>query len=831
MNFIHSFNNKTILIPLLQRDYVQGGREDVISPFIDSLLEKDTDLNYIYGYEEDGCFVPIDGQQRLTTLWLLYLYLYSRKHQMDAFKVRMKFSFREYAEDFCERLYEHLDSLLGDIDEKARLDEAIINQRWFIRSWLSNASVKNMLRTLKIIHRKIKAENLENIWRKLVNSTLPSISFSFLQMDEESGLDDDIYIKMNGRGRKLTAFENLKSYMDEHVSDLCFADKWKSNMDNVWADMFWKNRNLLQEHPEEIDDEQLHCMYNLLILYHISQEELTTNILSLKETDSHQYEELTSFLEKSEQTLPDEILSCIIERLQKAGNVPLVWIERLQLMSEGFYSFAFNKLNKLATLSKEFNTLELYIGSSFNEETTKTYQLSMCEGSFNRTLPLLYALLSYEEGVTALYDWIRTMRNLILNTEIDRKDLPVVIKTIDTFATRCVEENIYTVLRSGSDIHSILRCFNRGQVEEEIMKASELEYYAQMTSLENGRFFSGRIGILFRLLSHRESADYDVLSKENVGAYTSVLLELFDGSDNGVCIKYDDKRFLLRRALLSFPPYYFGKERNMYWSFNNGINEWREYIRDKDSEIGALQHLLKELLVPAFKMRNDINDIHNALAEYVENISKNYENDILINDANSHRFHFIHHPGVWVYMSTQRCIWKDNTCDIELKTSNGNNSNRMELRTYSLYLDYKHNEEYRADRNGWNIGIWPKWKSCFYFECKQKVYDNRTIAIDVYFYDDNGHRDSENCYAFDLFVRPTHPEGENEEEETEYAEKDYNLNKQLFSALIPEQMGLFKKKSDGRLHSIRLYARHELKSVLVDVMNGITVALKNNEQS
>ena len=104
-----------------------------------------------------------------------------------------------------------------------------------------------MLRTLKIIHRKIEAENLEYIWTKLANSTLPSISFSFLQMDEESGLDDDIYIKMNGRGRKLTVFENLKSYMDEHVSDLCFADEWKSNMDNVWTDMFWKNRNLQQE--------------------------------------------------------------------------------------------------------------------------------------------------------------------------------------------------------------------------------------------------------------------------------------------------------------------------------------------------------------------------------------------------------------------------------------------------------------------------------------------------------------------------------------------------------------------------------------------------------
>ena len=74
MNFIESFNNKTILIPRLQRDYVQGSRKSaIISPFLDSLIEKDCDLNYIYGYEEGGCFVPVDGQQRLTTLWLLYL--------------------------------------------------------------------------------------------------------------------------------------------------------------------------------------------------------------------------------------------------------------------------------------------------------------------------------------------------------------------------------------------------------------------------------------------------------------------------------------------------------------------------------------------------------------------------------------------------------------------------------------------------------------------------------------------------------------------------------------------------------------------------------------
>ena len=69
MNFLNIYKNKVICIPLLQRDYVQGGKESVISPFIDSLLDETnpSDLNYIYGYTEHGSFIPVDGQQRLTT--------------------------------------------------------------------------------------------------------------------------------------------------------------------------------------------------------------------------------------------------------------------------------------------------------------------------------------------------------------------------------------------------------------------------------------------------------------------------------------------------------------------------------------------------------------------------------------------------------------------------------------------------------------------------------------------------------------------------------------------------------------------------------------------
>ena len=84
MNFIKAFENKIILIPLLQRDYVQGNVESVITPFIEQLVDKDrhSDLNYIYGYNEDGKFVPIDGQQRLITLWLLHLYCAAKSHNV-----------------------------------------------------------------------------------------------------------------------------------------------------------------------------------------------------------------------------------------------------------------------------------------------------------------------------------------------------------------------------------------------------------------------------------------------------------------------------------------------------------------------------------------------------------------------------------------------------------------------------------------------------------------------------------------------------------------------------------------------------------------------------
>ena len=47
-----------------------------------------------------------------------------------------------------------------------------------------------------------------------------------------------------------------------------------------------------------------------------------------------------------------------------------------------------------------------------------------------------------------------------------------------------------------------------------------------MIEMENGRFFSGRIGVLFKVLSLTPVGCLDLLNRENVESYTRVLLTL-----------------------------------------------------------------------------------------------------------------------------------------------------------------------------------------------------------------------------------------------------------------------------------------------------------------
>jgi len=83
----------SIEIPIIQRDYAQGRedtdtvaiRRDFLDVLISALTTTDSvGLDFIYGEVADGVLKPLDGQQRLTTLFLLHWYVASRAQALDA---------------------------------------------------------------------------------------------------------------------------------------------------------------------------------------------------------------------------------------------------------------------------------------------------------------------------------------------------------------------------------------------------------------------------------------------------------------------------------------------------------------------------------------------------------------------------------------------------------------------------------------------------------------------------------------------------------------------------------------------------------------------------
>ena len=84
--FINIFSDgiKQIIIPNIQRDYAQGRNTTEIrrvrDRFLNALYKAVTTdnaikLDFVYGdLSEDGTLTLLDGQQRLTTLFLLHLY-------------------------------------------------------------------------------------------------------------------------------------------------------------------------------------------------------------------------------------------------------------------------------------------------------------------------------------------------------------------------------------------------------------------------------------------------------------------------------------------------------------------------------------------------------------------------------------------------------------------------------------------------------------------------------------------------------------------------------------------------------------------------------------
>lgn len=239
-----------IIIPILQRDYAQGRqtgkvpviRERFLNALSSAIESKNMplELDFVYGYINGAaCFIPLDGQQRLTTLFLLHWFVAVKEnHLEEAKELLSKFTYetRHSSRVFCEKLVQYKpDNLLSPVAE------TIINEAWFFTAWKNDPTISSMLTMLNAIQNKFI--NIENIW-PLLTSENPLIVFHLLPM-EKLGLPDDLYIKMNSRGKELSEFEHFKSRFSEILSPKQ-AEIFNKKIDQEWSDLFW---NLYKDKP------------------------------------------------------------------------------------------------------------------------------------------------------------------------------------------------------------------------------------------------------------------------------------------------------------------------------------------------------------------------------------------------------------------------------------------------------------------------------------------------------------------------------------------------------------------------------------------------------
>ncbi|MDE6668096.1 MAG: DUF262 domain-containing protein [Muribaculaceae bacterium] len=271
-----------LVIPRIQRPYAQGRTDDhstyVRQTFLNELFEcliekKECDLNFIYGIVAskgtDYVLELLDGQQRLTTLFLLYWYITCAELQdstEESDRVRnllRKFVYetRTTATLFCHKLANFSFSYKNG----QKPSECLRNVKWYFKSFDRDSTVCAMLNTLDDIHnRYIKAE------RHDLFDSLEHIRF-YVKSLGVFNLSEELYIKMNARGLQLSPFENFKADLINFIANsdypafkqkvtlfkkgidelVTFDFNFSVKLDAKWVDLFWKKES------EEFDDSMM----------------------------------------------------------------------------------------------------------------------------------------------------------------------------------------------------------------------------------------------------------------------------------------------------------------------------------------------------------------------------------------------------------------------------------------------------------------------------------------------------------------------------------------------------------------------------------------------
>ena len=617
LSFFKLFKNNgcCLEIPIIQRDYAQGRDScaEVRHLFLDALYgyldenKPHRDLDFVYGSvvnEENSRFVPLDGQQRLTTLFLLHWYLATISGSMDdlrsflasagnpadpnfvGYKSKFTYETRSSSKEFCDALLANaldLGAPFWDADSlRGRLSHTVRDCGWYYSSWDNDPTIQSMLTMLDAIHDRFYSRP-EFYWR-LVDDEKPIITFLYLNL-KDFRLTDDLYIKMNSRGKPLTSFENFKAKFEQYIGclnwergtsyrldygdtpqDVTVQQYFSFKIDTAWANLFWNYRNITTK-DDCFDDELMNFIRVIM---------------------ANQYA-LQCSVDKDSKL---EILMDTQVAKKANDNLEVISFHKylsLSAVTKQSITYLIESLDALVNGSEK---IKIYLDDPFYYDECKTFDKVL---THVLTLPprvrfqaYLKYLITNGSDTGGLPQWMRVIHNLTENTVIDGAgEVEKAIKSVEKMLP--YSRDILTFLRTHASQATVDFFFGR-QTQEEAIKAHligrSVEWSKAVLDTEKHPYFLGQIAFLFEfsgiLQYYEEHGDCAWPDGDNDRYYNDFL-----GYAHNASLTFDgggpknNADFLWEQAVLTKGDYliYTSAKRCNLLSANTEYYSWKRLLR------------------------------------------------------------------------------------------------------------------------------------------------------------------------------------------------------------------------------------------------------------
>lgn len=632
ISFWKLLNDKKIVIPIIQRDYAQGRegkeflREHFLGQLFDALKDNATPLvlDFVYGSVENDTLYPLDGQQRLTTLWLLHWYLAlcagtlpEDKKVLERFSYETRISSRTFCQKLCNITQPYQPQQHG-------IATFVRNQTWVYSTFEQDPTIQSMLRMLNgtdisdsnkmditdgIEEYCIKTgltgekdqvkKKAQELLTRLKGDNAP-IAFYLLNMEDKNmPLTDDLYIKMNARGKVLTNFENFKVDLLKYKlsnGEYLIRENDMSNesfsllLDTRWTDLFWHYRSA-EHHIDEIYMSFLNRFF--LNWYIVHTEERADAVISseiykllsaaeIGKGSHYRYQSISVY----KPVLTGECIKALgkcLNRMcdlyqnaegdneqQKRQAIDALFMPCWEELAENERS---DKANKIFSFIPQYAT---------DKDTNVPVPLNLQQQIVFHAICVYLANCEKVE-TEKLRDWMHFVWNVVENSYLDNEQSIGAIRFIDkgvdtlpgfgggkTLHPACKDIIAYLTEIDEGEIKSV---FGRRQRLEEIAKAKQIkqdpDWKNKIHKAEKTAFFKGAIAFLFN--NEKGETDWS-----NFDTKLKTALELFD--KDGVKA---DKTVAAMQTLYSYCDDWGSQ---FWWNakiFNGKANTWKDQILTK----------------------------------------------------------------------------------------------------------------------------------------------------------------------------------------------------------------------------------------------------------